>query len=265
MSAGELAHFAALVRRYREAAGYSSARAFYDAQGGREALGAGYKTYANLERGVSVPQPFLVEKLVAAFRLALSPERSREFALAYLRVLLGFDEMLEFAVQALAGDARPVASASLSDEPRPLSARQAKAVRDPVAHAVLCALSQDRGRWSAGDLARALALEEAAVARALKALEREGLASRDAAGRHAWAHPGNTFELPADARPEWPGGGEVLLDHPVLVRARESELSGYLPFLAQSLAAAELQRADKKEADSGLFSVEASVTHLLSF
>ena len=186
-----LAHFAKLVRRCREAAGHASARAFYDASGGREALGVGFKAYANVERGVSVPQPPLIERLVAAFRLAHSPERSREFALAYLRVLLGFDEMLEFAVQVLTteGAVRPGAGAP-AKTPR-LTAAQKATLDD--------------------------------------------------------------------------GGGEVLLDHPILVRARESELRGYLPYLAQSVAAAELSAGGENAPDEGLFLVEAALTHLLSF
>lgn len=186
-----LAHFAKLVRRYREAAGHATARAFYDALGAKDALGVGFKAYANVERGVSVPQPALVERLVAAFRLAHSPERSREFALAYLRVLLGFDEMLEFAVQVLTteGGVRAVGRAP------------AKAVR-------------------------------------LSPAQKAALES---------------------------GAGEVLLDHPLLVRARESELRAYLPYLAQCVAAAELCAGADDAPDDGVFVVESALTRLLSF
>ncbi len=186
-----LAHFSKLVRRYREAAGHQTARAFYDASGGKDAMGVGFKAYANVERGVSVPQPALVERLVAAFRLAHSPERSREFAMAYLRVLLGFDEMLEFAVQVLTteGAVRPGGAAPA--KPLKLSPTQKAAIDN--------------------------------------------------------------------------GGGEVLLDHPILVRAKESELRAYLPYLAQSIAAAELAGGDEGAPDEGVFLVEAALTHLLSF
>lgn len=264
-AASALSHFATLVRKYRELGGHRTARAFYDAQGGRESLGIGYKAYANVERGVSVPQPALVERLVAAFRLALSPERSREFALAYLRVLLGFDEMLEFAVQVL-GSPGKGAPPGPRGEPVRLSAPQSRVLKDPCAHAVLCALSQDQGRWRAEDLAAALRLDRAPVETALAALAKAGLASRDAPGRYAWPFPGRTFLRPEGLEAPWPAGeGELLLDHPLLVRARESELRGYLPYLAQCIAAAELYGVAEKGADTALFSIEASVVHLLSF
>lgn len=269
MKRSELAHFAALVRRYRRQGGYKTARAFYDAQGGRQALGTGYKAYANLERGASVPQPALVEKLVAAFRLALSPERSREFSLAYLRVLLGFEGMLEFATQVLAGGGGAGGSAGRrgdSGETVELSPAQAKTLEEPFAHAAACALSQDAGAWSAAELAEALRLDAKGVERALAALRRSGLTSVGADGRHAWAAKGPLPALPDKAQPEWPGeGGEVILDHPLLVRARESELRAYLPFLTQSLAAAELYRTDQRGADTGLFTIELAVSHLLAF
>ncbi|MBI4345955.1 MAG: hypothetical protein HY553_03815 [Elusimicrobia bacterium] len=186
-----LAHFAKLVRRYREQAGFETARDFYEALGGKEKMGVGFKAYANVERGLSVPQPALVERLVAAFRLAHSPERSREFAMAYLRVLLGFDEMLEFAVQVLTTEGA-VKTRAPSDGKAPKLTPEQKA-----------------------------ALED--------------------------------------------GGGEILMDHPTLLRAKESELRAYLPYLAQCVAAAELCAGSEDAKDAGVFAVEVALTHLLSY
>ncbi|MBI3552012.1 MAG: hypothetical protein HY077_05790 [Elusimicrobia bacterium] len=113
------AGFAALVWRRREEAGYKSARQFYESLGGRAFFGCTYKAYLNVESGASQPQPRLVERLVAGLRLAIGSRGVREFALAYLRLLLGPGEFFEASVHALThpvrSKGRPRAAASAAD------------------------------------------------------------------------------------------------------------------------------------------------------
>lgn len=96
-----------LLTRLREEAGYRSPRAFFEAQGGRGGLGCSLKSYADAERGRSVPSPALAERLAAGLRVGLDEETGSEFARAYLRALLGGDDFLEFAAWALRRDAPP--------------------------------------------------------------------------------------------------------------------------------------------------------------
>lgn len=93
--------FAAVIRRCRKEAGYRTARAFYVAQGGKGFFGCSYKAYANLEAGVSVPQPRLLERVAAALRLGVRREPARKFSRAYLRLILGSAEFLELAAEAV--------------------------------------------------------------------------------------------------------------------------------------------------------------------
>lgn len=97
--------FGAVLTRIREESGYRSPRAFFEAQGGREALGCSLKSYADAERGRAVPSPALAERLAAGLRVGLDEETGAEFARAYLRALLGGDDFLEFAAWALRRDA----------------------------------------------------------------------------------------------------------------------------------------------------------------
>lgn len=99
--------FAAVVRRLRTEAGYRTARAFYSGLGGKDFFGCSYKAYSNLEGGVSIPQPRLVARVAAALRLGVRRAPARSFAGAYLRLILGSEEFLDFAAEAV----RPSAGA----------------------------------------------------------------------------------------------------------------------------------------------------------
>ncbi|MBI3553263.1 MAG: hypothetical protein HY077_12280 [Elusimicrobia bacterium] len=68
-----LLHFAALLRKYREGLGHRNAHSFFTAQGGRGFFGCTYRAYLYVEKGLSVPSPALVEKLVATLWIAAGP------------------------------------------------------------------------------------------------------------------------------------------------------------------------------------------------
>ncbi len=99
--AAALEDFAAVVSRLRRDAGHRTARAFYEALGGKDFFGCSYKAYSNLEGGVSIPQPRLVQRVAAALRLGVRRAPARSFARAYLRLILGSEEFLELAAEAV--------------------------------------------------------------------------------------------------------------------------------------------------------------------
>ncbi len=96
--------FGALLARRREEAGFRGPRAFFEAAGGRAALGCSLKAYTDAERGRAVPSPALAERIAAGLRLALEADAGEEFARCYLRALLGGNAFLEFAAWALRRD-----------------------------------------------------------------------------------------------------------------------------------------------------------------
>lgn len=147
-------HFGLLARRLREEAGYPTLRAFFDGNGGAAGFGCTLRALANIERGRSLPQPRLAERLATAMRLGFDEERARRFVEAYLRALVGGGEAYEFLVAALRWQPPP----------------------DPAA------------------------------------------ASAPSAGEGARAE-------------------DPLLDHPLLIRASESELRAYFAILDEALAA----------------------------
>ncbi|MDE2141436.1 MAG: hypothetical protein KGJ84_03350 [Elusimicrobia bacterium] len=77
------------LKSCREAAGYGSARSFYDSAGGRSVLGCGYETYRRLEQPGRLPKPGTFEKIYEELEHSLEPRQLRTLARAYAQALLG--------------------------------------------------------------------------------------------------------------------------------------------------------------------------------
>lgn len=273
-------HFGTLVRRLRESHGHATARAFFESQGGDAFFGCTYRSYLNVESGYAVPNPHLVERLATALRVPLNEDTAKGFAVAYLRILLGFDDLLEFAVQALAADG----SASTA----PLGRPDAEYVRLTPAQAALLyesaesywcftLLASTPERRRARELAPRLELPEPVVRHALGRLEGARLASREKDG-YRRTKSGARLVFPKDEtgrgsaalRRHWDAaakrrGGARLLHHPFLMLAPETELRNYFPYLSQTVLAADLYATPDDCPDAAFFLVEATVERLFRF
>ncbi|MBI4375486.1 MAG: hypothetical protein HY549_03455 [Elusimicrobia bacterium] len=263
--------FAAIVRRCREASGYPAARAFYQAMGGAAFFGCTYKAYLNVENGVSLPQPRLVERLVAAFRLALHKDLARDFALAYLGLLFGSGEWLDLTARTLEsqdtgpGFSRVVGSLEMTP-------KQRRVLSDPEALWCYAVLAQDRDRWSAGGLATFLDLPERAVEKALKSLINVQLICRGG-GRYWSPHAGRLAPPMIDpaslvsrhAEALEKSRGYRMMEHPLLIRASETEFRPYFSYFSQSLDKARQHATISGGGDTALFLIEGVVTKLLDF
>lgn len=259
-----------MVRRYREQAGYASTRGFYEALGGRDFFDCTYKAYLNAENGASLPSPRLVEKLVAAFRLALHKDQAREFALAYLRLLIGEDDFFELTVQSLAAPDQSVAAAGRALR---LDERQLRGLQDAESYWCFSVLAHDQGHWATPELANFLELPPGAAAKALSRLLNAGLLVQDKDKKFFCPHAGKVFPPPIDnasfvarhADTLEQNHGDRLMEQPLLLRASESEFSRYFPFFAQSLNKAAQYATTSKGPDTSLFLIEAGVLKILPF
>lgn len=284
-----MSEFSRFLTRLREAAGHKSAREFYRVAGGRSAFGCTYKQYLNVEAGRHVPGPRLVAALVAVLRLWQDPDRSRRFAHAYLRALLGAGEAAEFitgALEAGAAPATPLRRAIDRDwaaRSRPLTAAQSRLIRKDDAHYwAFTLLESDLGALSAEEMRERTGLPLAALERALVALGRAGLLAGGADGRWRCPDAGKIFihERPVggklevaphldELRRRWETmsrrDGKVLFDQYILVRASESEFKGYLPQLAQAVAGSEVYAATEGGEDTGFLLIESRVRRVMSF
>lgn len=260
-----LAHFALVVRKLREQIGYPTARAFYESSGGKATFGCTYKAYLNVENGVSAPQPRMVEKLAAALRLAHHEQRARDFAVAYLRVLLGSDDFVELAIEALTGAAAAHPRRYEPPADMELTAAQIGLLqRSPEAFWCLTALANDRGAWRADALSDALGIPREKVAKALAALAAAKLVSGKN-GAYQRSQAGRALVPAGVAMNGALQQGETMVQHPLLFRASEAELTNYFRHIASTLRRAGLYATSDTGPDTHLFVLEASVLKLLPF
>lgn len=281
--------FSNLMRKYREQGGYSSARAFYKGMGGRPFFGCTYKQYLNVESGRSAPQPMLVERVASGLRVAVDEVRAREFALAYLRKTFGREALLDFIVAALSGKAAPASAASplrqaikrgYAERAVPLTRAQSELITaSRENYWCFTLLANDRSRWDAADVARALGCDPPAVRAALARLAQAKLVTKDRSGRWSCPLAGRVFmhpreapylpKLSANLRRRWKEmaevhGTEILHQH-LFTRASETALRGYFPYLAQSIQGADIYTAVEKGPDTAFFLLETRVQRVMRF
>jgi len=155
---------AGLLQKCREESGYPTARAFYDAAGGRPVLGCGYATYLRLERSARIPKAGTFERLHTALDCVCRRDSLRSLCRAYARALLGPD------LSRSDDDRHPAHAERL---PRLIAGPAWRSVlRDPAGLAALAAL--ERGRVIPEDLP----FELRQARKALDRLVRLGLARR---------------------------------------------------------------------------------------
>lgn len=282
--------FSPVLRKFREQAGYDSARSFFQALGGRGFFGCTYKQYLNVEGGRSVPQPRLVERLAAGLRIAVDEGRSRDFVLAYLRSLMGREQLYNFVVGALSGKnsvpggakspLRQALRRSFSERTFPLTQAQSTLLcKSGENYWCFTVLSDDRGHWSVHELSRLLGYPEPKVKSALGRLVEAEVAAKDREGKYfcplagrVFLHPRDELHAPSVAKAlkaHWDlmaqkRGSHILYQH-LFTRASESELRNYFPYLAQSVQGADIYSTDEKGPDTSLFLIEATVRKVLPF
>lgn len=79
------------LKSCREAAGFESARAFYESAGGHSVLRCGYATYRRLEETGRLPKPETFEKIYEELESSCDPKQLKALARAYAQALLGED------------------------------------------------------------------------------------------------------------------------------------------------------------------------------
>jgi DNA-binding transcriptional ArsR family regulator len=280
--------FARELRSLREAKGYSSARGFYLAAGGRKFFGATYRQYLNVENGLSGPGPQLVEKIALALQLSSDAERAPGFFRNYLLCVVASQSLLDVILQTLA--TAPAAGAGLAPMQKALarqsesraemlSREQADAIDSSLAAFWLWnLLINDSSRWTAEELAAATRLDKSEVRAALKLLRSNGLIARDAQGRHYCDRLRRVFRFPRDghyalgrgrhrAYVERIGasGGKDLFRHYTLFRGSAKEVLDYAPNLRAAVEGANICETTEKGADTGLTVVEVIARQLFHY
>lgn len=266
-----LAAFAELIRRCREEAGYANAGQFYRAHG-RELMGCTAKAYQNLERGITVPSPALVERLATALRVGLREDRLGEFAAAYLRVLLGQGRFCDFALSTLSGTRDGARRESVSVQAsRRFSAEEARVIHSSKeTYWCFVLLSAEAKPQTSADLAEMTGFKQTVIERALAELVDAGVLQKTGAGGFTSASSFLEDETGSRSEEYWNAvavGDEkgILLEHPLLIRASESDMRQYFSYLMRGLDGVRSLSTRHQGRDTGLFAVDLSLRKLFPF
>lgn len=281
--------FSRTLRAFRHGAGHASARAFYQAAGGRAHFGCTYRQYLNVENGLSAPGTRLVERIALALSLMLDPDRAKEFVIAYLQCLISSEKLLGLVLKTMEGrrEAKTAPEAPL----RRSMVRNFQARSKPLTQAqsdcacskfenywIFTLLANDNERWSPERLAKATGFPEAAVLKSLKALGNVKLVESDTRGTYGSPFAGKVVLHPRDdiyaprlekLRGNWDRmaakqGHEVMRQH-LFTRASEAELRDYFPHLIQSVQAADICTTDRHGPDTAFFLIESTVRKIMAF
>lgn len=88
-------HFAALLRKIRQDAGFRTAYAFYNVNGGQRLFPFTYAYYAKIEGGKSLPRAAWLPLLFSTLTVSLGSGRRRDLTVAYLRDSFGEDALFD--------------------------------------------------------------------------------------------------------------------------------------------------------------------------
>lgn len=278
---------AELLCGLRQRAGYSSARNFYKAVGGRPVLDCTYTQYLNIEAGRSTPKPALIRRIMAHLELKSDDLRTKTLLAAYLKALLKDDDFIELVLQALSGRSHPSAA---EDAPlrqalkRNEALRQVLLTREQMAVVEsdditqLCAqiFCNDSGEWGTLELSGLLGCGAKEICRSLEKLRKAGLIVVTPAGRYLSSAPDKVLVSPRSELhvPEnlkvWrrrleTRGGCFAMYQSLVLRASAKNLQQYYPYLSQSVAGADLYALPARGEDTGLYVVEGMVRKLFDF
>ncbi len=280
-------NFGERLSRLRAEAGFATAYQFYHRNGGRRTFPFTYVHYLRIEKGAALPRPPWLAVLLTALRLAPGVAGCREMFLAYLRDMLGTQEVYELVLAPLL--CRHDAAASAGGEAlRWMKSEHAVHLTEEQFKALACdetvywcseILLNDRGAWTAEAAATALGMDVSPVRAALAKLQSAGLARRTPGGRFKSRLGGKFYTFPG----RLPGMGASLekvgrywermykrrgretLSRVELIRAGEPSAQKYARLLAETLDAANLHATHAKGEDTGLFLIEARVRKLMPF
>ncbi|MBI3553270.1 MAG: hypothetical protein HY077_12315 [Elusimicrobia bacterium] len=283
-----MAEFFTVLRELRAEAGFPSAWAFYKACGPR-VLGCTFKGYLYIEKGRSVPQAKFALRIAAGLKIAGDSRKTKRFATAYLRSLLGRKELAELLIRTLSRPPDPHGLTSMVQRAsQRIYAGKSKAVTQVQAEVLLSdwrtywcwiAVSDDVGRWSPARLASALGITAAGARASLEMIVKAGLFAKDQRGRYFCPNAGQAFNFPRDSfylprsrslvRQLWAEMGKrkgrVLFDRYFFLRASEADILNYFPYLAQMSHGARVYAVSEKGPDTAFVAVNATVRRLFPF
>lgn len=278
-------NFAKRLVQARLAAGFKSGYAFYHNNGGRRHFPFTYVHYLRIERGVSLPRPQWLGKVLTALRLSPGEAGCRRLFLSFMEDQLETREAFELVLGPLLcrhpGDAALGAGlppALKAEHAVHLTPEQFKTVAaDEASYWCSEILANDGGAWSPETLARKTGLSEKAIRQALDRLAAAGLARKSGSGSYKSRRPGKYHTFPgrleglrgdlAKIEKYWDAmsrraGAEVAARVEV-ARAEPGFIRRYASTLTETVEAAAAGSVHSAGDDTALYLVEAKIRKLM--
>jgi hypothetical protein len=275
--------FGQVLSGIRRQQGFASAHAFYRSRQGHKTMGISFANYLGLEKGKSLPRSWRLKGIIGALGLPEGSPELRELVRTYLAALLGGEELLELAFPQET-TVPELADVSLGEA----AARQALAQRtvqlsmsqwavlgtDEAAYLCHVYLVNTPG-WTADKaLAARLKLTPARVAKALQALQKEGIIEREsgkARSPFALKNIRGLPVIPATAalkarvlkqRDKLAGASPVRFYHSLTVRIPKRNLARYQRHLEDAVNLAAIYGDVEDDGDSSIHLIDARVHDL---
>lgn len=277
-----------MLRKLRKEAGYDSSRAFFKAGGGEAGFRCTYRQYLNIETGRSKARPRVLEQIVSRLPLG-DKDRARDFFTAYLHMITGSERLAHAIIGTFLETPPEMRSAqpplvegmagAVNRNAVSLTKEQSRFVVAKEEHYwPYIMLTNDSGHWGVQELSRATGQRPAGLRKILDRMARLKLLKKDDDGKYYCPDAGKVFMHPRDKpfavkhkplRELWERmlrkQGEDMLHNSFFIRASETTVRQYMPFLNQTLRGADVCTTVKKGRDTGFFLLEFRVRKVLPF
>ncbi len=277
--------FSAILRKYREEAGFKTAYAFYNNNGGKDIFRFSYRLYLAMEDGRRLPAFKYLPVLLHGLRLVPLTAEASQLISAWLEQKLGKDSFTYLLKPLLKDPPQPsIASPlhralerSLAGKKAYLTPEQMDAISGSKAN-FLCwtALSNDTGQWTPEKLGNNLKLAASEVKTALNRLAAAKLVKKTSSGSYKCPLAGEMIEFPRqnvvrsakklrDLRNELISGGEEIYSRRGILRAETADFFRYFPLLSLNLSTAQTYAVTEKKQKTAIFAVECKVVKIRDF
>lgn len=196
-----MAHFSSALIDARTRAGFKTAYAYYNTNGGRRVYPFSYAYYVKIERGQSLPRPEWLSLILRTMRILALPQRANLIK-AYLRALSGeayddlFEPLLRDHAEDLVQDGVRNLRGRLATHLTPFQFRML--VNSPEASACFHILTGTGAALTAERIGDLVGRPASRCRRALELLRRHGLAKLRAGRHYEVMRPGSQYMMPAD-------------------------------------------------------------------
>lgn len=281
-----MGHFAKTLTRLRVEAGFQTPYAYYHRNGGRRVFPFSFAYYLKLERGAHLPRPEWLPVLLSLLRIPPSDALCRRFVTDFLKDLFVTEENYQsliapfLAPPAKAAHDQQTVKRLLSEQAYHLTPEQyLTIVGDEATYWAFEVLVNDRGAFSAPEIAEITGLPAARVEVGLRKLVARKLAQKAAKGRYKSPLAAKFYMFPR----QFPGieegrrkvakiidamvarRGAVLHESGIMLRAEEGALHRAVSAFRDAMESATAYSVYEKGEGSGIFFLQTRVRKALDF